>query len=126
MLKLEYLADGSPDCPLIRLYDFVPADIAALRAACLDVAEGREQELALHVQPWVCAIESCALVLSGGRRNKGVKAPRQSEPFVMQYESEGWLEVADKLEPFLLDTYGFQWLTNEGDINVLISRSGLW
>lgn len=129
MFMLEYLPDGSDDCPLIRLYDFEAADVVALQDLCLALAEGRVREVALDHQPWVHALGGCRLTLRAGVANRGVKAAVAGAPFVMEYmpEGEGWLEVADKLAPLVADRLGtFQWLTNEGDVNVLISWDGHW
>lgn len=129
MFTLEYLPDGSDDCPLIRLYDFEAADVVALQDLCVALAEGRVLEASLDNQPWVHAIGGCRLVLRAGVENCGVKFPIAGAPFVMEYTpgGEGWLEVADKIAPFVADRPGgFQWLTNEGDVNVLISWDGLW
>ncbi len=126
MLKVEYLHEGSPDCPLIRLYGYERADVAALRDLCLALAEGRLREVAIETQAWVSALDGCRLTFRAGRTNRGIKIRKADGPFVMEYATEGWLEVAEKLQPFVDGSGGFQWLTNEGDVNVLISRDGLW
>lgn len=129
MFALEYLPDGSDDCPLIRLSAFEPADVIALQNLCLALAEGRVREASLDNHPWVRAIGGCRLTLRAGIANRGVRIPMPGTPFVMEYspEGEGWLEVADKLAPFAEDPRrGFQWLTNEGEVNVLISWNGRW
>jgi hypothetical protein len=45
---------------------------------------------------------------------------------VLSFSGEAWHEVLDKLRPFAGDSNGFNWLTNEGDVNVLISPDGAW
>ncbi len=44
----------------------------------------------------------------------------------MEYTSEGWAEIAEKVAPFAKWCGGFNWLTNEGEVKVLISADGLW
>lgn len=124
MFKLEYLHEGSQDCPLIRLYDYGHTDVVALRDLCLSLAEGRLREVPLEDQAWVSAIGGCRLILRASRFNPGVR--KAEEPFVMEYADEGWLEVADKLDSLAAGSDGYQWLTNEGDVNVLISQDGHW
>jgi len=126
MLKLEYLHEGSTDCPLIRLYDYEPSDVVALRESCLALADGRLREVSLDRQAWVNAIGGCCFVFRSARTNRGVRDRKGDEPFVMECADEGWREVVDRLSPFVDGSGGFQWLTNEGDVNVLISRDGLW
>jgi len=126
MLTLEYLAVGSDRCPLIRLHSFDRADIASLTNTCKALANTRWTELQLHLQPWVLALDGCRLTLRAGLSDRGVSQPPPGESFVMEYAREGWREVADKMAPFLDGSTGFQWLTNEGDVNVLLSPSGEW
>lgn len=131
MLTLEYIPDGSELCPLIRLFGFEAADVVALRELCLSLAEGRVTAVSLEGQSWVRAVGGCRLVLRAGDRNRGIRASKQggdegARVFEMEYAREGWLEVADKLAPFASGLAGFQWLTNEGDVRLLVSRSGEW
>lgn len=53
--------------------------------------------------------------------------PDRGSPFVLEFSDEAWREMEDKLLPFAENSGGdFAWLTNEGDVNVLISESGQW
>ena len=52
--------------------------------------------------------------------------PAPGLPFVLAFSDEAWREVEGKLAPFADGSGGFNWLTNEGDVNVLISESGQW
>lgn len=126
MLTLEYLAEGSDACPLIRLYGFEKADVVALHELCIALAERRVREAPLEDQPWVRAIGGCRLTLRAGDASRDADASAVHQSFVMEYTSEGWLEVAEKLEPLIGGSSGFQWLANEGELNVLISRDGHW
>ena len=128
MMKIEYLEDGSEDCPLIRLFGFEESDVAALRDACLALAAGRIAEFRLDGQSWVESIGECPFILRATEKNRGAKWGKYTaDPYTMDYNSEGWLEVADKTQPFLTNRAGgFQWLTNEGDFNVLLSWDGCW
>jgi hypothetical protein len=47
--------------------------------------------------------------------------------FVLEYSNEAWREVEGKLSHFVEPTpNGFNWLTTEGDVDVLISTDGNW
>lgn len=131
MFTVEYISAGSEKCRLIRLCGFEAADVAALREVCLSLAEGQVRAVPLEGQAWVRAVGGGRLILRAGDRNRGIRASKVSggegaRAFEMEYASEGWLEVADKLAPFASGSTGFQWLTNEGDVRLLISRSGEW
>ncbi len=61
-MQLEYLPNGSPDCLLIRLYDFTPTEAAALCAAVENLASGRAERIEVHKLPGVIPIGGCELV----------------------------------------------------------------
>jgi hypothetical protein len=131
-MRLEYIATGSRDCPLVRLFEFEPVEAARLHAACIALAEGSLEIFAVDEQPWVTPI-NCRLHFARTARNRGLWMPRRNEPFIVQYNTEGWLEVADKSEGFTKDDPDmrnwlsrYNWLTMEGDVNLLISPSGAW
>ena len=50
---LEYLPDGSPDCPLIRLYNFTMSEARGLWDGVSVLAFGRTQRLTVHELPGV-------------------------------------------------------------------------
>jgi hypothetical protein len=53
--------------------------------------------------------------------------PASGERLVLEYSDEGWREVAGKLSQFLEPRpKSFNWLTTEGDVEVLVSVDGTW
>lgn len=125
-MKIEFHPEGSPDCPLIRIFHFQPEEVEALRTACRELAYGKRTEFALHEQPWIDAVGSCAFIWKAGTKDIGVRLPQAGDPFVFNFSDEGWHEVEDKLLPFAESSRGFNWLTSEGDVRVLISNDGRW
>jgi hypothetical protein len=127
-MKVEFLAGDPADwpLPLIRLFDYRAGHVERLRQACEDLAEGRRAEFRLHDQPWVEALGGCRFVWRAGAKDAGVRLPAPSDPFVLEFSGEAWREVRDKLLPFLDDSTGYNWLTNEGEVNVLLSPDGGW
>jgi hypothetical protein len=63
-MRLEYLPNGSADCPVLRLFDFTPAEAAALGAAVADLSGGRTERVAVHELSGVVAVRGCELVLT--------------------------------------------------------------
>jgi hypothetical protein len=125
-VKLEYLPGGSPECPLIRLYDFGQSEAKQLRELVKSLANGDRENVALHNEAWVESVGGCSLNLRRENRNQGI---RQSQ--MLRFEcvltSDGWSNVEGLLEPFSeSNTTGFQWLTNGGRVALLISGSGQW
>lgn len=125
-MKIEFLPEGSPDCPLIRIFQFQREEVEALRAACRELAEGKRTEFILHEQPWIDAVGECAFIWKAGTKDMGVRLPPPGDPFVLIFSDEGWREVEDKLLPFADSSPEFNWLTDGGEVEVLISNDGSW
>jgi len=51
IMRLEYLPDGSPDCPLIRLYDFDHHTVIVFRRLVTELRNGSRRELLVHDLP---------------------------------------------------------------------------
>jgi hypothetical protein len=128
-MKLEFLAEGSDDCPLIRLYDFDQTGAKRLREAFAALADGLRQSIALHEEWWVRSVENCELELRLGKRDLGV-VERLPMRFECVLTEEGWLEAAEKTETFCVPHEGsgetYQWLNSDGEVSLLLSPSGKW
>ncbi|HTV65108.1 MAG TPA: hypothetical protein VMD98_05850, partial [Bryocella sp.] len=112
-MKLEFLADGS-DCPLIRLYDFDPADAMRLREALRALSDGSRQSIPLHDEWWITTIQDCQLDLRQGKRDLGVvqRLPMRFECILTQ---AAWLEAMELTQPFCKtgsddEIVRYQWL----------------
>jgi hypothetical protein len=125
-VKLEYLPDGSPDCPLIRLFEFDQLEAQRLRQLVISLVAGDRQDVALQNEEWVKPVGECCLNLRRGNRNQGVRQA-QALKFNCVLTPDGWSNVEALLEPFCeSNTPGFQWLTHDGRIALLISANGQW
>jgi hypothetical protein len=125
-VKLEYLPNGSPDCPLIRLFEFDQSEAQRLRQLVKSLVAGDRQDVALQDEEWVKPVGECCLNLRRGNRNQGVRQ-EQALKFECALSPDGWSNVEGLLEPFCeSNTSGFQWLTHDGRVALLISHSGRW
>jgi hypothetical protein len=125
-VKLKYLADGSPDCPLIRLYEFDQSEARKLRQLVKSLVAGVRQDVALQNELWVEPVEGCCLNLRRGSRDQGICQARTLQ-FECVLSPGGWSKVEGLFAPFCeFETPGFQWLSHDGRIALLISRSGQW
>ena len=70
-MKLEYLSEGSPDCPLIRLYSFALSEVLHLRQRADELSTGKLREFALHKEPGIEPIHGYELLMKLGKRDKG-------------------------------------------------------
>lgn len=125
-MKLEFLREGSPDCPLIRLYDFSSDEARGLQQVVLQLVRDKDAVVALHAEPGIQPVGQCELYLRQAENPHGI---REIGPlkFEWTYSAGGWLEVAALIQPFCRgDSTGNQWLTRIGTISVLLSPDGRW
>lgn len=123
---MEYLVDGSPDCPLIRLFDFDRTSVAALRSAVKGLADGDSASVDLASQDLAKSVGGCELVLRTGNRDLGVSesCPLHFECVLMR---DTFDDMAVLMEPFCDSAKdGFQWLTEHSKISLLLSSNGKW
>jgi hypothetical protein len=72
-MKVEFLNDGVPDCPLIRLYSFTQNEVVNLQHALNKLANEKLDQFAMHKQTGSESIDHCELNLLTGIRNQGVQ-----------------------------------------------------
>lgn len=125
-MKLEFLPEGSDDCPLVRLYDFVPDEIVRLRDTLSALGLGALDRVTLHEINGVEPISGCRLVLRSGLRDRGLAKVMEPASFECVMSREGWQDLAAMLDPFVEESSGYQWLTNFGDARWLITSDGRW
>ena len=126
-MKIEYLADGFPDCPLIRLYNFAPSEAAQLRAAFASLADGADAHLELTDLPFIVPVADCALNLRVNDRDRGIVRVGPSA-FELVLTNEAWREITEKVDPFTEPLVGecYQWLNEDSGISLLLSPTGTW
>ena len=123
---MEYLDAGSPDCPLIRLYEFSRAEARLLHDLVNRLATGSVETVQLHNESFIEAVGGCHLELGLGRRDLGI-APRDLGNFECVLTAEAWHDVAFLIRPFCeSDVRGFQWLNETSEISLLLSHDGRW
>lgn len=138
MLRMEYLEEGSDDCPLIRIYGTEAAGYSSLRHEIHCLSEEAERTCRLHQLPGVLAFSNCTLTMSSSTNDEGVRQVGRGFDFTWRLSPAKWFIVAGLIEPFAgkIPLGVFQWLSgNEarhgldmGKISVLISysRTGSW
>jgi hypothetical protein len=125
-MKLEYIAEGCVDCPLIRLYEFDRDQAAAFKSALERLRSG-EQQIQLHNEPFIETVGDCKLTLKKSARDWGIVL--NGREFECSLTSEAWDDLVFWVEPFCnSDSGSYQWLPTPGGrkIRLLLSRNGQW
>lgn len=128
-MKLEYLAQGSTDGPLIRLYDFGPAEAAELWGAIRKLASGEEGRFEVHGLAFVESVGGLRLVFARRPRDMAIVRGSRENEFECGFTEGTWENVAGLVAPFAQDRDGYQWLTGlPGEAALLLSNSatGEW
>jgi len=125
-VKMEFLAGGAPECPLIRLYDFTTDEARELRQVFYSLADGSLDDVALDGMPFIEAVHGCQLRLLLGASDRGIR-PISSDVFEYTLTGPGWSNVGGLVDPFTeSNSRGFQWLSNRRPVRLLLSRDGGW
>lgn len=134
-MKIEYLAAGSRDCPLIRVCGTNASGFATLQGAAQHLARRDGTRIAAHDLPGFQSVAGCALEMVSARRT-GVR-DLGGDRFVWELAPADWLTVAELIEPFARGSLGgHQWLAGReasygldgGPIAIVISATpdGTW
>jgi len=126
-VKLEFLPDGSLDCPLIRLCQYTPVEAGKLYAVVVALASGMADRVDVHALDGVQSIGNCQLQLTALSWDQAVvQEPRRAE-FVRGLTRPVWENVAGLIEPFMRGASGCQWLARQpGHASLLLSVDGHW
>ena len=122
-MKLDYLKDGSDDCPLVRLYEFDSSDARRLRQTFAALADGAVERADLDA---VESVDGTQLTFVRSTRDSGV-VETSSHHFEVALASEGWRQAAEFVDSLCDGGFGYQWLTPQTrGIQLLLSKDGAW
>lgn len=125
-MKLEFLSDGSPDCPLVRIYEFTSPEIGLLASLCRRLANEEIKVFSLSEVPNVEAVGDVHLSFQLSDTDRGLLQPRATT-FELVLSAESWRTVVDLMSPFHRPTLGYQWLWERSrQPSLLLSVTGAW
>jgi len=93
-MRLEYLPDGSLDCPLIRLYDFDAAAATRLLRLVTSLSDGSVGRIILDERQEITLVDGCKLALVAGGSDHGVVRTEASNQFESVLTPASWANVA--------------------------------
>lgn len=128
MIKLDFLPDGAENCPLVRIWGFVPAEARLLHEAVTRLAGGQTESAEVHSLTRMDPIDGCRLTLKVGQEDRGLYALTGENSFECLLRPHKWEQVADLIRPFCDEARPgtSQWLDESGDISLLLSVNGQW
>lgn len=135
-MELEFLPDGSTDCPLLILSPSVPEEAKQLYNAINEMVSVPGSYLDIHTLPFIDPIEGCKLTAQIGEDDLGVIPINTLEVFLSETRNhfnwkltlKSWSFVLLLLHSFTIpdSVGGYQWLDETSQISVLISRYYRW
>jgi hypothetical protein len=127
---MEYLDDlaARPQIRVLLLYDLGTAEVEVLRDAVDRLSRGRPgDEVRVDALPGVVAVGGCSLVAAVGGADLGVEPDGADLDFRCELSVAAWERVSGLLEPFLAaGSRGFQYLSEEGSVEWIISHDRGW
>jgi hypothetical protein len=123
---IEFLPDGSPDCPAILFYGCPSAGAEAVISTFTALAESPATEVALHQLSDLTPVGDIQLFATNTKGRSGVQQ-LSALVFGWRKDTEGWLEAAELAESVARsDGRRFQYLERSGKINVIFSTHRAW
>lgn len=122
-MKIERLIRNAADHPLVRLFDFTPAEADALRKGVRSLAD-RELDRFDLAQIGATSVDNFVLSFAVGQHDLGLLS--QGKQFVWLLQPESWDQVEGLIEPFAIGATGFQQLSESGETVLLLSSDGCW
>ena len=132
MIKLEYFAEGSQDCPLILIYGSDTVGALNLSLAIETAAAGLTNHIDVHTIPGYHSVNDCQLHLQISKREAQGVQMKQENYFVWELSAEECYDVIGLLEPFSNRNAGnthehrHQFLTQNGEITIIFSTNRQW
>ena len=124
-MKLDYLHDGSADCPILRLSEFPQSEVTSLGDQTVKLCAGTLDHVTVNSMPGVVTVHGAVLTLVLAAADEGVVRLDGGE-FECRLSAGQWIRVAELLEPFCAGSTGSQWLDETSNISLLITKSGMF
>lgn len=128
-MKIEYLLEGSPDCPLVRLFSAESPQLHDLLSVFADLAGGRSQTVELLDIPGFEGVNLSGFRLRSSGKAEGVTM--KGSQCIWSESPERWDDIYNLLVPFANPSSSasgrYQWL-RQGKLRILFcdSHEGCW
>lgn len=124
VMKIDYIFDGSHDSPLIRLYSDQLNEITVLQSSIRELADNQKKEQTISNLP--ISSSKATLVFKMADSDSGIIISKDRKELLVELSKGTWLDICNKLDPFLVDQTGFAWLYESGSNSLLFTTDGYW
>ncbi len=127
-MEVEFIANGSQDCPIILIHGSDRRDIQRLGECFDQLANGAIKDLDILTIPGFSSVHCRQLLAAVSSRDVGVQKIGPSF-FKWKLTPASWSNVAGLVEPFWreeLPSHRHQYLNQLGDISVIMSTDKSW
>jgi hypothetical protein len=128
-MRIEFVANGSNDCPAILFYGCPSAGAETLINTFRSLGGGQETEVPLHQLIGLTSVGAIRVFATNAKSRSSVDQLSDTV-FRWRRDREGWLEVADLAEPVAQSNpregTRFQYLERNGRVNVVFSTDRAW
>lgn len=123
-MKIEYMEE-SQDGPVIRLFDFSPAEVTELKKLLDKMAKGEIKTLSVHEHCNINPDDNCHLTFVSSNEDKGVEP--QGDGFACTLTPSSFSGMSELVGSFAFHpSEGYEWLDETGRISLLISLDRNW
>jgi hypothetical protein len=128
-VRIEFVPDGSQDCPAILFHGCPSAGAETLINAVRSLAEGPETEVALHQLPDLTPVGDVQVFATNANGRAGVEQ-LSALAFRWRQDRDGWLQTAELAEPVVCgdgsEGTRFQYRERNGKFHVIFSTDRRW
>jgi len=113
---------------LVRIYGGTGEEFAAFCAALRRLASGDATSVEIHALPGFEAMDGIRLTARAGATSTGLSPLDQPNCYEVVLDQQDWKDAAERAEEVSerLGTEAFNWLTEVGEIELLLSVTGNW
>jgi hypothetical protein len=72
-MEIDFLKEGSADCPLLLIYGTNPQEFSSLAEAIKELARAEGNERAVHAIPNFLGASNCKLSIVSGSKDEGLR-----------------------------------------------------
>jgi hypothetical protein len=124
-LRIDFINDGSHDGPLIRLLSDQVDEIKLLRDTVLKLGNSEIDEINISDLP-ISKSSNVKLIFRVCKSDSGVTINKNMREYIVSLSHESYLEMAEKLAPFINVQTGYAWLYESKTFYVLFTTDGYW